>query len=51
MVAYRFIGRLWGDGLRYIIIEAKGEVVCIRIQQACGNVSHWDGSWAGLCEK
>lgn len=40
-VSYRVIGRLWGDGLRYIIIEAKGEAVRIAIQHAVHNVSHW----------
>ena len=44
VVAYRVIGRLWGDGLCYIIIEAKREVIGLGIQQACCNVSHWNGA-------
>lgn len=39
--AYRVIGSLWGDGLRYIIVKAKVEVVLVGIQHAADNVSHW----------
>lgn len=32
---------MWGDGLRYIIVKAKVEVVLVGIQHAADNVSHW----------
>jgi len=44
VVAYRLIGGLCGQRLCYIIIEAKSELLGIRIQEAFGNVRHWDGT-------
>lgn len=51
MVAYRVIGGLCGQGLCYIIIEAKGELFGIGIQEAFGNVRHWDGNQPVCFEK
>jgi hypothetical protein len=42
--AYRLIGGLCGQCLCYIIIEAKSELLGIGIQEAFGNVRHWDGN-------
>ena len=44
VVAYRLIGGLGGKRLCYIIIEAKRELFGIGIQEAFGNVRHWDGN-------
>lgn len=34
---------MWGDGLCYIIVKAKVEVVLVSVQHAADNVSHWPG--------
>jgi len=49
VVAYRFIWLLWRDRLGYIVVQAKREVILVRVQQAAGNMSHWGWTQGRVC--